>query len=247
MKRITELQRDIRFTSYSAVGGFEEGDGPLGDKFDHIDNSGKFGQKTWELAEGEMGRICLNSAFSKASLSHTDIELLVAGDLQNQCVASSLGLSSFGIPFIGVYGACSTCTESLMILSSFMDSNTSLKYGAAVTTSHNSAAERQFRTPVEYGGQRSPTAQWTSSAAGAFILGEKGNVRISAYMAGRMVDGATADSIANLWIDILCCSHKTSKRFLTTVYVSIKSPPEILWTNYSLFLLTKRGLCDNIL
>lgn len=194
MKRITELQRDIRFTSYSAVGGFEEGDGPLGDKFDHIDNSGKFGQKTWELAEGEMGRICLNSAFSKASLSHTDIELLVAGDLQNQCVASSLGLSSFGIPFIGVYGACSTCTESLMILSSFMDSNTSLKYGAAVTTSHNSAAERQFRTPVEYGGQRSPTAQWTSSAAGAFILGEKGNVRISAYMAGRMVDGATSDA-----------------------------------------------------
>lgn len=193
MKRITELKRDIRFISFSAVGGYEEGIGPLGKNFDIIDNSGKFGQKTWELAEGEMGRICLNTSFTKSGLSHTDIDIIVAGDLQNQCVATSLGLASFGIPYIGVYGACSTCTESLMILSSFMNSNPDIKYGAAVTTSHNSAAERQFRTPIEYGGQRSPSAQWTSTAAGSFILGDRGKVRISSYMPGRIIDGVTSD------------------------------------------------------
>ncbi len=193
MKRITELGRGIRFHSHSAVGGYEERRGPLGDYFDFCDDSDRFGQKTWELAEAEMGRISLNIALSKGSLSHEDIELLVAGDLQNQCVASSVGLAGFSIPFVGVYGACSTCTESIMVLSSFMKANENIKYGAAVTTSHNSAAERQFRTPIEYGGQRTPSAQWTSTAAGSFILGRRGNVAVTEYMAGKIIDGATAD------------------------------------------------------
>ncbi len=193
MGRITALRGDIKFVSCSSVGGYEEKNGPLGENFDFCDESDKFGQKTWELAEAEMGRVSLNIALSKASLSHKDIEILVAGDLQNQCVASSIGLSDFGIPYVGVYGACSTCTESLMVLSSFMTANKDIKYGAAITTSHNSAAERQFRTPIEYGGQRTPSAQWTSTAAGSFILGREGKVSIKEYMPGRIVDGATAD------------------------------------------------------
>lgn len=194
MKRITRLNTPIHFKSWAAVGGYEERNGPLGDKFDFCDVSDKFGQKTWEIAEAEMGRVALNTALSKAGLSHGDMELLVAGDLQNQCVASSTGLSSFGIPFLGVYGACSTCTESIMTLASFIDSSESMRMGAAVTTSHNSAAERQFRTPIEYGGQRAKTAQWTSTAAGAFILERgMGEVMISEYMAGRIVDGSTSD------------------------------------------------------
>ena len=194
MKRITRLKTPIHFRSWAAVGGFEERRGPLGDKFDFCDTSDKFGQKTWEIAEAEMGRVALNTSLSKAGLSHSDLELLVAGDLQNQCVASSTGLSSFGIPFLGIYGACSTCTESIMMLSSFIDSSDSMKIGAALTTSHNSAAERQFRTPVEYGGQRAPTAQWTSTAAGAFLLEKgEGEVMITEHMPGRIVDGSTAD------------------------------------------------------
>ena len=114
MQRITKLKSEIHFKSWAAVGGYEESLGPLGEKFDFCDKSDSFGQKTWEIAEGEMGRIALNTALSKGNLSHSDMELLVAGDLQNQCVASSSGLSSFGIPFLGVYGACSTCTESIM-------------------------------------------------------------------------------------------------------------------------------------
>ena len=193
MNRINEVKNPVFFTSYSAVGGYEEKRGPLGESFDFCDESDSFGQKTFELAEAEMGRIALNLALSKASLSHEEIELIVAGDLQNQCVSSSYGLSSFAIPYVGVYGACSTCTESLMVLSSFMSANENIKYGASLTTSHNSAAERQFRNPLEYGGQRPPSAQWTSTAAGAFILGREGDISITEYMAGKIVDGATSD------------------------------------------------------
>ncbi|MBQ8584387.1 MAG: stage V sporulation protein AD [Clostridia bacterium] len=201
MKKITVLKSDIRFISYAAVGGYEERRGPLGEKFDFSDPTDRFGQDTWELAESEMGKVALNTALTKMKLSHSDIDLLVAGDLQNQCVASSIGLSGFGIPFVGVYGACSTCTESLMTLSAFMESSEALKIGAALTTSHNSAAERQFRMPIEYGGQRARSAQWTSTAAGAFILGRRSGIdspwsekpKISAFMPGKIVDGATAD------------------------------------------------------
>nr|MBE6544496.1 stage V sporulation protein AD [Oscillospiraceae bacterium] len=194
MNRITKINTPIHFAGYAAVGGYEERRGPLGEKFDFCDDEDKFGQNTWEIAEAEMGRIALNIALSKTDLSHSDIDLLVAGDLQNQCVASSGGLNSFGIPFLGIYGACSTCTESLMTLASFIDSSEKMTYGAAVTTSHNSAAERQFRTPIEYGGQRTPTAQWTSTAAGAFILKRgEGDVMLTEYMPGRIVDGSTSD------------------------------------------------------
>ena len=192
---ITKLHSTVSFTAFSAVGGFEEKRGPLGKKFDFCDTSDRFGQKTWEVAEGEMGRVALNVALGKANLSHESLELLVAGDLQNQCIASSVGLNSFGVPFVGVYGACSTCTEGLMVLSSFMDSNPNMSLGAVVTTSHNSAAERQFRTPIEYGGQRAKTAQWTSTAGGAFILGrDEKRPRISEFMPGRMIDGSITDA-----------------------------------------------------
>lgn len=167
--RIIELKNKIYFHSFAAVGGYEEMRGPLGDHFDFCDESDKFGQNTWELAEGEMGRISLNIAMNKAKISQTQVDFLIAGDLQNQCVASSVGLSSLGIPYLGVYGACSTCTEALLLSSALLQDE-KLKIGAAVTSSHNSAAERQFRTPLEYGGQRTGTAQWTATAAGSFIL-----------------------------------------------------------------------------
>lgn len=195
MNRICKLKSDIRIISHSSVGGFEERRGPLGDNFDFCDESDLFGQKSWELAEGEMGRIALNTALSKKNLSHGEISFVVAGDLQNQCVASCIGLQSFEIPFLGVYGACSTCTESLLLCSAILNSSDNGTLAAAVTTSHNSAAERQFRTPLEYGGQRSTTAQWTSTAAGAFILskGAERGVKISEYMIGKIVDGGAAD------------------------------------------------------
>lgn len=196
MKRLVRLNTHIGFISHAAVGGFEEKRGRLGARFDFLDPTDKFNQKSFELAEGEMGRIALNTALAKLNLSHEDLSILVAGDLQNQCVGSSGGLSSFGAPFIGVYGACSTCTESLIVLSSLLSSSETFKMGAAVTGSHNSVAERQFRMPLEYGGVRSPSAQWTATAAGAFVLArDKGEVAVKEFMPGKMIDGATKDTM----------------------------------------------------
>lgn len=189
------FKNPIFIKSFSAVGGYEEGRGPLGSSFDFIDPKDLFGMSTWEKAEGEMSRVALNIALKKASLKPEELSLLVAGDLQNQCVASSGGLFSFGIPFLCLYGACSTCTESLLVLSSMMALGEGYELGAAVTSSHNCAAERQFRTPIEYGGQRAPTAQWTTTAAGAFILSKKPtDIKISAVMPGKVVDGYTSDA-----------------------------------------------------
>lgn len=193
MRRIIDFKGEVSFISYSAVGGYEEGRGPMGEKFDLIDNSSLFGQRTWEAAEAEMARCSLNLALKKGGLSPSEMDALLAGDLENQCVASSSGLFSFGIPYIGLYSACSTATEALLLLSLLISSN-SIERGACVTCSHNSAAERQFRTPVEYGGQRSQTAQWTATAAGAFCLGKGGSVVVREGLIGKIIDGLTMDT-----------------------------------------------------
>lgn len=189
-----------RFVAYASAGGYEEERGPLGKKLDITDPSDLFGQKTWEMAEGEMARRVFNTALAKSGLSHGDVDLLVSGDLQNQCVATSVSVDSFGIPHLGVYGACSTCTEALGVAATFLASSGAGAVGA-ITTSHNSAAERQFRTPIEYGALRSPSAQWTATAAGAFILScnpdyikKEGYAEIADFTVGRIIDGATSDS-----------------------------------------------------
>ncbi len=181
------------FETASAVG-CEEHKGPLGDKFDFHDETDKFGAKTWEMAEGELGRTALALALSKAKLAPEEIDMLFAGDLQNQCVASSGGLYSFKIPYVGLYGACSTLGEGLMSASLALSACRSLRRVAAVTTSHNCAAERQFRLPIEYGGQRPPTAQWTATAGGAFLLGREGFAKIDTVMPGTIIDGGVADA-----------------------------------------------------
>lgn len=149
--------------------GKKEAEGPLGELFDLRDPDDKFGMKTWESAESEMQRQALNVALAKVKLRDTDVDALFAGDLLNQCVGSAYGLLGFDIPYFGLYGACSTCAEGLL-LAAIMVSNGVFRRCASVSSSHNCAAERQFRTPLEYGGQRAPTAQWTVTGAGAFLL-----------------------------------------------------------------------------
>lgn len=200
MKRVINFNTPPRFVSYGAVGGRYEGEGPLGGSFDLVDSTDRFGASTWESAESEMARLCLNLTLSKNKMSHEDLDLLVAGDLQNQCVSSSAAALNLGVPYISLYGACSTCTEGLIVLSAFL--STEAGTGASITSSHNSAAERQFRTPLEYGAQRTPSAQWTSTTAGAFVLSNDEevisrsiykNVIIEKMMIGRMQDGSTTD------------------------------------------------------
>ena len=219
MRNIIKFEKNTpSFLSYAAVGGFEERRGPLGERFDLCDESDKFGMDTWEKAEGEMGRMSLSLALKKAGIDKESLSCILAGDLENQCVASSGGLYSFGIPYIGLYSACSTCTEALLLLSSLIDGG--IESGATVTTSHNSAAERQFRTPVEYGGQRSPTAQWTATAAGSFILGKGGRVKIKEGMIGKIVDGLISDT-SNMG----CAMARAAFDTIYT-YLSLSAPSE---------------------
>lgn len=194
MRKIISFEKKPYIIASAAVGGREEKDGPLGKYFDFTDTTDRFSKDTWEKAEGEMGRLSLNFALKKAELEADSLDALLAGDLENQCVASSSGLYSFGIPYIGLYSACSTCTEALLLLSLLISSG-AIERGATVTTSHNSAAERQFRTPIEYGAQRTPTSQWTATAAGSFILSseKKSNIYINDGMIGKIVDGLTTD------------------------------------------------------
>lgn len=163
----------ISVRASAAVGSKKESEGPIGHAFDVINEDDYFGEKTWEKAESRMQQTAIQTALDKAKYQPSDIDCVFAGDLMNQCVGSTYGLRSFGIPFVGLFGACSTMAESLMTASVFLDSGAAGR-AVACTSSHFCTAERQFRLPLEYGGQRTPTAQWTATAAGAAVL-EKGD------------------------------------------------------------------------
>ena len=183
----------IGISAAASVVGKCEHEGPIGDCFDMHDSSDRFGKSTWEKSESEMQRLALTTALAKLKLSETDIDALFAGDLLNQCVGSSYGLLDFDIPYFGLYGACSTAIEGI-ILAATLCSASGRRRCAAVTSSHNSSAERQFRTPIEYGGQRPPTAQWTVTGSGAFIIEHGGDVEIVEAMPGIVVDKGIADA-----------------------------------------------------
>ncbi len=204
------------FACASVVGG-KESEGPLGKLFDLRDPCDRFGMKTWEKAESEMQRLAMNTALAKGGVQAEEIGALFAGDLLNQCVGSAYGLQNFDIPYIGLYGACSTCAESLL-LSSLLVSHGMCKIAAAVTSSHYCSAERQYRTPLEYGAQRAPTAQWTVTGSGAFLVREvneeesthEGRAVVRRCVIGRVQDSGVADAanmgaaMAPAALDTLC-------------------------------------------
>ncbi len=163
------FELDAEVISSASVVGNKERQGPLGALFDLCDTSDRFGMKTWEAAESEMQRLCFNTLLAKAGLRDTDIGALFAGDLLNQCVGSAYGLMNFDVPYFGLYGACSTSGESLLLASTMVTHGVCSRC-AAVTSSHYCAAERQYRNPLEYGAQRPPTAQWTVTGSGAFLV-----------------------------------------------------------------------------
>lgn len=197
MGRLLIPQTAVQILSSSAVGGFEERRGPHGEAFDYCAEDDRFGQESFELAEAELSRITLDYAIGKANIGKMP-DLLLSGDLQNQCVASSQGPASVRAPFLGLFGACSTMAEGMGVGMLALSGAAALSTVGVVTSSHNAAAERQFRTPLEYGAQRTPTAQWTATAAGAVILGREGGfAEIDAFLPGRVVD-AGIDDAANM-------------------------------------------------
>ena len=193
------LHPNAAIIAAATVVGAKEHGGPLGEHFDFFHDSDRFGQDTWERAESEMQRMALSAALSKAGLETGQVDMLFAGDLLNQCVGSAYGLVSYDIPYFGLYGACSTSVEGIMLAAAMIGGGHA-QVAAAVTSSHNAAAERQFRTPLEYGGQRPPTAQWTVTGAGAFLLQERAGdaeretAIVSHAMPGIVVDMGISDA-----------------------------------------------------
>jgi len=180
--------------SSAAVVGKKEGEGPLAGSFDHVNNDPRFGQKTWEKAESHMQELALDIGLQKAGLSESEVNVLFAGDLLNQCIGSSFSLRDTGIPFAGLYGACSTMAESLILAAMAVDSGYA-DISAAMTSSHFASAERQYRFPLAYGGQRTPTAQWTVTGAGCVIIGGSGNGPfLNAATFGCVVDPGIKDA-----------------------------------------------------
>lgn len=204
-----------RIISRASVVGKKESEGSLAAYFDMTDTSDKFGKETFEQAESEMQRLALGLALKKARLKEKQLDAVFAGDLMNQCTSSSYGLSSFGVPFFGIYGACSTAAEGLMLGAMSVDGGYFSRV-ATVSSSHNSSAERQFRFPLEYGSQRPPTAQWTATAAGAFILeGSEGDgVRVVDALPGIIVDKGITDQ-SNMGAAMAPAAASTLYRYFT--------------------------------
>lgn len=193
-RHTVELERTVRVASHAAVGGKKESDGPLKRYFDHLALDDTFGEKTWEKAETQSQKLALKIALEKWNRGEEALDYLLAGDLLNQCISSSFAARGVSVPFFGLYGACSTMGESLSLGALLLESGAAKAVGC-VTSSHFCTAERQYRNPLAYGSQRTPTAQWTATAAGCSILSsEGGGARITQVTTGQIVDGGIKDA-----------------------------------------------------
>lgn len=179
--------------SRAAVVGPFEGKGPLACDFDVIHTDTWLGQNTFEKAEKKLLEEACDLAISKARLNRADIQVFLAGDLLNQIISSCFAARTMGIPFLGLYGACSTAMEGLALAALLVDSGCAEKVLCAAV-SHNSTVEKQFRYPTEYGAQKPPTAQWTVTGAGAAVVGKSpSGPCITAATIGRVVDMGISD------------------------------------------------------
>ena len=180
--------------SYASCVGKKENEGPLGGRFDVFTEDDRFGQETWEQAERQMVLTSLGRAVEKARLDKGDVGCVLGGDLLNQCVSTSFAVRELGSRFFGLYGACSTMAESLVLGAALIDAG--LEDTALCTaSSHFCTAERQYRFPLEYGGQRPPTAQWTATASGTVLLSREktGRVAVTKGLCGRIFDPGVTD------------------------------------------------------
>ena len=184
----------VYIAQWASVAGKKEAEGPLGHGFDIKSMDTKFGEKTWEQAEKKMQQLALNKLLQKARLKAGDIDLVCSGDLLNQCIGSSFTLRNTGIPHLGLYGACSTMALSLLLASMAVGGGYADR-AVAMTSSHFAGSERQYRFPLGYGGQRTPTAQWTVTGSGAaLVTTEPGPIAIESATIGTVRDLGITDA-----------------------------------------------------
>ncbi|GAA0718461.1 stage V sporulation protein AD [Clostridium malenominatum] len=193
-KQTIRIDSKPRIISAFSIVGPKEGEGPLKDYFDKVISDDLAGEESYEKAESTLLYTAVTESIKKAKLKEEDIDFLFAGDLLNQLTSSSFAARDMNIPFFGLYGACSTMTESLSLASMAMDGGFA-NYVVAATSSHFSSAERQFRYPLEFGSQRPATAQWTVTGSGSIVLGREGNYPYVTYVTvGKVKDYGIIDA-----------------------------------------------------
>lgn len=206
------FERPVYVAGYAACVGTKEGQGPLGGSFDVVLTDNRYGQETWEKAESAMVETAARRAISKAGMQEQDIGCALGGDLLNQCIASGYAMRQLGQPYFGLYGACSTMAESLL-LGSVLIAGGFEQHVLCMASSHFCSAERQYRYPLEYGGQRAPTAQWTVTGAGAVVLSSAQQpVRLVRATPGRVFDPGIKDA-ANMGAAMAQSAYETLRAF----------------------------------
>ncbi len=196
-KQTVEFQNPPIIIASASIAGQKEGEGPLRDSFDCVLSDDSCGEPSWERSEAAMLHQAVLYAMKKAKLENKDINYILGGDLINQCVSAHYAFRDLDIPFFGVYGACSTMTESMSLAAMLIAGGYANKAMCA-TSSHFCSSEKQFRYPLEYGGQRAPSAQWTVTGSGCAVLSDSGNgPRITQITTGKIVDKGVTD-IANM-------------------------------------------------
>lgn len=215
-----EFQTPPTIIGHGAVGGRKEAQGPLAADFDQTFDDTALNTQSWEKAEAQLQKEAVALALHNAGLKPAQIDFIFAGDLLNQCISSTFGLLNYQIPFLGQYGACSTMAQTLLMAAIMVESAAG-NTAAAVTSSHFCTAERQFRTPLEYGAQRTPTAQWTATASGCVVLGKGGKVKVTRGLAGKIVDLGVKDP-ANMGAAMAPAAADSIYQFLSDTSTSPK-------------------------
>ena len=193
-KQTVELGSPPFIINTASIVGKKEGNGPLAEYFDVILKDDKLGATSWEKAESKLQKETSILAMERAGVTPNDINYVFAGDLLNQCVGANYGMRDLEIPFFGLYGACSTMAESLSLGSMIISGNFA-NYVLCSTSSHFCSAEKQFRNPLEYGGQRTPSSQWTVTGAGSAVLAKEGDgPRITHITTGKVIDMGITDA-----------------------------------------------------
>lgn len=204
-------------TNWASIAGKKEAEGPLGHLYDRCVRDTKFGEKTWEQAEKRMQQMALNTLMQKAALTPERLDLVFSGDLLNQCIGSSFTLRNTGIPHLGLYGACSTMAESLLLASMTVGGGYADQV-VAMTSSHFASSERQYRFPLGYGGQRTPTAQWTVTGSGAVLVTSKRSpIEITSATVGTVTDLGITDA-ANMGAAMAPAAFETIKTHMEDLH-----------------------------
>lgn len=180
----------------SSIAGKKEGEGPMGNLFDTVQEDPMFGKQSWEEAESELMKEAATKVLEKAGLKNSDIRYLVGGDLLGQLIATSFGISDLEIPTIGIYGACSTMGEAMAVASILVDGGFADRV-LAITSSHFAGAEKQFRFPLDYGNQRPYSATWTVTGSGAVIITDKNLYKQNTNEPAIVIKGVTIGKIVD--------------------------------------------------